>query len=51
MVDARKQAGLTIGDIERADGMAQTDGKVVKRIRVIGPNGLDIVDDYTHNAR
>lgn len=55
VVDARKQAGLTIGDIERAleraDGMAQADGKVVKRIRIIGPNGVDIVDDYTHNVR
>ncbi len=51
LVDARKQAGLDASRIEsamrRAYGMAEKTGKPIKRIRVLGPHGEDIVWDYT----
>lgn len=54
VVDARKQAGLTVSDIERAldraTNMARVDKKLVKRIRVIGPNGEDVIRDFTGKA-
>ena len=55
VVDAREQAGLTIEEIERAlervTNMARIDKKIVKRIRVIGPNGKDIIRDFTGNIQ
>ena len=51
VVDARKQARLDAAKIERAMrrayGMAAKAGKIIKRIRVLGPNGEDITWDYT----
>ena len=51
VVDARKQARLDAAIIERAMrrayGMAAKAGRVIKRIRVLGPNGEDITWDYT----
>ena len=51
VVDAREQAELTKEDIERAMsraiGMAEDHNKRVERIRVIGPNGVDVGWDYT----
>ena len=47
----REQAELTQQLIEegmkRAVGKAAQDGKIVKRIHVIGPNGVDVNWDYT----
>lgn len=51
VIDARKQLGLTKEDVEsamkRAFGMARKDNKPIKRIHVIGPNGVDVNWDYT----
>lgn len=51
VVDARKQARLDAEKINRAMrrafGMAEKAGRVIKRIRVLGPNGEDITWDYT----
>lgn len=33
--------------MRRAIGMARKDGRPIKRVRVIGPNGEDILWDYT----
>ena len=55
VVDAREQAELTTEEIERAleraVGRARVHKKTIKRIHVIGPNGIDIVRDYTGNIR
>ena len=55
VVDAREQANLTVEDIERAldrvGGMVRVDQKSIRRIQVIGPNGVDIVRDYTGSSK
>ena len=54
VVDAREQVELTQQLIEegmkRALGKAAQDGKPVKRLHVIGPNGIDVNWDYTGSS-